>query len=285
MRKFARLLTVAAFCVGAFAQQTTPPAIQTFMQETVLPFTNIGITGEPNVPANVLQALAAGALQVRQQVELLSGDRLRIRHILVQPGAPIPTPAGAQVAMVEDYVVRINDTVRGANPASATWVGVVDRFNTDSPFVGRTGVPVVYSIGWEGTPRRFGNAALLVPGRMATWAMTSTGTLVLDGDPTPGTPPPTGNRPPNVVIVGAPRFVTVQPGLILDASGSTDPDGGALRFSWRVVRGSATLLDPGSATPRVQFSNSNEYIFEVTVTDSAGAQSTGTVEVFYAAQF
>jgi hypothetical protein len=221
-------------------------------------------------------------------VELVSGNRLRIRHILVQRGAPNPTPAGTQNAVIEDYFVRIDSTIRGTDPASVTYIGTIDQLNADSPLALRTGRTVIYSVGWQGTgtARTMNNSALIIPGRMATWAQTTMGMLMLSGESS-GTPGGgTGSQPPVVNIVGGPRIVTSQPEMFLDASGSTDPGNTALTYSWRVVRGAANLINPTSPTPRVQFGgNADEYVFEVTVTNAAGTETKQTITVFYTGRF
>ena len=296
MRNTARLLTFATFCAGAFAQ-TTPPAIQTLTLETTLPFSQIGITGDTDIPSNVLASVTGGALEIRQLVELWpavgagapgTNTNLRIRHILVQPGAPNPTPTGTQNAVLEDYIVRIDDTIRTIDPNTVTYVGTIDTLNANSPLAGRTGRPAIYSLSWEGTPRRVRHTTLLIPGRLTTFAATSSGTLLLAGETPGGTPGPgTGtNQPPVARIAGGPRITTSQTEISLDASGSSDPGNSALTYSWRVVHGAANLINPTSATPRIQFGgNADEYVFEVTVRNAAGATSTATINVFYTGRF
>jgi hypothetical protein len=69
----------------------------------------------------------------------------------------------------------------------------------------------------------------------------------------------------------------------LDASGSKDPAGGPLTFFWRVSGAKPAEITGGdTATPRVTFQQGyGEYIFEVTVTNSAGQRCTATTRVNY----
>jgi hypothetical protein len=69
----------------------------------------------------------------------------------------------------------------------------------------------------------------------------------------------------------------------LDASGSRDPSGGPLTFSWRVSGAKpAGIAGADTATPRATFQQGyGEYIFEVTVSNSAGQRCTATTRVNY----
>jgi hypothetical protein len=69
----------------------------------------------------------------------------------------------------------------------------------------------------------------------------------------------------------------------LDASKSTDPSGSQVTFSWRVAGSKpATIAGGNTATPTVTFNQGyGEYVFEVTVTNAAGARCTATTRVNY----
>ncbi len=91
-----------------------------------------------------------------------------------------------------------------------------------------------------------------------------------------------GNEPP---VADAGSDLTAEPDQTvgLDASGSSDPDGDTLTFSWIIDRapsGSATSLDdPTSATPSFVPDVSGTYIFEVEVSDPDGANDSDMVVV------
>lgn len=77
-------------------------------------------------------------------------------------------------------------------------------------------------------------------------------------------------------------------GVALDGSGSTDPDGDALTYSWVQTGGpSVTLDDPSSATPNFTAPTSTASVqaltFELTVTDPSGGSATDSVEIQIAA--
>jgi hypothetical protein len=90
------------------------------------------------------------------------------------------------------------------------------------------------------------------------------------------TPPPA----PEVVIVGGTFLETLNRELVLDATPSTDPSGGALTYRWEPLGTGASVLDPGQARTRVQLAGPfGDYVFRVTVTNAGGVSSTGTVTV------
>jgi hypothetical protein len=297
MNSFSRLArtflagsVATVFCTAAFAQTT--PAIQTFSQESTLPFERIGLAGTPNIPANVLAAITGGALEIRQVVELRPDGTYRVRHMLVARDAPNPTPADAQgVTVIEDYIVRVDNVVRwpsvsatppGSNGALALIGTVVEELAT-SPFGSSRGYPFIYSFGYQmpgadssSTRTTFTNSTLVIPGRVTTVIASGTGTLTLGGSSSGP-----GNQPSGPVIGIADRITTLQADLELDAM-ATDSSGGALTYSWRVVRGSAIILNPTTARPRIQVPRIfGEHVLEVTVTNAAGQSTTKQFVIFY----
>ncbi|MBX9603323.1 MAG: OmpA family protein [Bryobacteraceae bacterium] len=95
----------------------------------------------------------------------------------------------------------------------------------------------------------------------------------------PVEPPP--GAAPVVRIKGGPVIETVYWQNDLDASDSFSPSGNTpLTFRWTVRNNAANILRGDTATPIVQLLNSNGfYYFDVTVTDSRGQSSTGTITV------
>jgi len=93
-----------------------------------------------------------------------------------------------------------------------------------------------------------------------------------------------GNQDP-VADAGEGQEIARQTDVQLDASGSSDPDGDQLTFSWEQTAG--TQVDLTLAQPvKPTFTTPNEDVtltFEVTVDDGNGATSTDTVDVIVAA--
>jgi hypothetical protein len=89
------------------------------------------------------------------------------------------------------------------------------------------------------------------------------------------------NGTPVAVIAQTPEQVLTRE-VRLDASGSLDPEGAPLTYSWRVVSGSAALSNANSAQPIVQFAAFGRYVLELTVQDAAGLRDTASVAILYA---
>jgi len=99
--------------------------------------------------------------------------------------------------------------------------------------------------------------------------------------PPPPPPPPKGNPP---IADAGKDFETLVRQVQLNGTGSRDPDGGPLTYSWRVLQGRAAILNPTSPTPTVQLDGLfGDYIFELTVTNRAGLSSTARVIVRFVA--
>ncbi|MFC6976272.1 S8 family serine peptidase [Halomicroarcula sp. GCM10025709] len=91
-----------------------------------------------------------------------------------------------------------------------------------------------------------------------------------------------GNSPPTA-DAGSDISVTGGSSVTLDATGSTDPDGESLIYSWSQTGGTAVSLgSPNTATPTFTAPSVNSQTtltFEVTVTDGNGGWGTDTVAV------
>jgi hypothetical protein len=71
--------------------------------------------------------------------------------------------------------------------------------------------------------------------------------------------------------------------VVLDASGSSDPNHSPLTFSWTSTTNNAAILGANSATPTVQLQGArqSQYTFNVTVTNASAKSSTGSVTFHY----
>jgi len=94
------------------------------------------------------------------------------------------------------------------------------------------------------------------------------------------------NNPP---IANAGPTMSVEPQTIvtLNGTGSTDPDGQIVAYSWRLVGGdkhvglkAKNTATPSFRVPHVKDSNIYQLEFELTVTDNDGAQSSDRVTIY-----
>ena len=93
--------------------------------------------------------------------------------------------------------------------------------------------------------------------------------------------PPGANQPP-VAQAGADTTVQLPVDqLLLDGSGSTDPDDGIATYAWTQESGpsEATLVGQDSSVLTVSILDEGTYVFELQVTDQAGASTMDQVEV------
>ncbi len=184
--------------------------------------------------------------------------------------------ATATVAVIP----RVRITAFTANPTSITpGMAVVLNWATEnavSAYISGVG-PVATS-----------GSTIVYPTQTTTYTLTAVGnrsqdtaqvtvTVTTPPPPPPPPPPPKGNPP---IADAGKNFETLVRQIKLDGTGSKDPDGGPLTYSWKVLQGRAAILDPTSPTPTVQLAGMfGEYIFELTVTNQAGLSSKATVTV------
>jgi hypothetical protein len=88
-----------------------------------------------------------------------------------------------------------------------------------------------------------------------------------------------GNSPP--VANAGPDQAVMSEDIVLNGSGSYDPDGDSLTYSWRVIsNANALIFGADTANPTVRLiSGYGHYAFELTVWDDKRALSRDTVQV------
>lgn len=182
--------------------------------------------------------------------------------------APGPRPA-RQITLSNCAVSPAS--VQAGEPATISWnqtgatvltVSPLGNFNAFVPLVVKPQATATYTL-------NFGNAR----GQTASCQVTVT--------VAPPPQPPTPSGAPTVVILGAPVWNVEIPWLTLDASASSSPVGNTpLSFSWSASSPNVQFVDsPSSARPRIQMSQPGTYTLNVTVTDSKGVSSQGSLQV------
>ena len=88
----------------------------------------------------------------------------------------------------------------------------------------------------------------------------------------------TANQPPTASIVARPPSGPSPLTVALDGSGSTDPEGGPLTYSWD-LDGNGTLGDSSLAKPTRTFRTAGTHSVRLRVTDQAGLSRTSSIDV------
>ena len=259
-----------------------------FTIERSLKLSNILSSSFQAAPADFNDALQSGALEVRSQFVFDAANMtLSGTDFLAQPDTPGPVPAAAMQTLfvLGSYRLNIDRMYTTCQPARAVMVvGRVSQNFPVNPVVGSLlNSPAVLSFGFTAdTPAKVTDVVTVLAGVATAYADGATGVLSF---PAPPPPPPPNNAP---IIVFSPGAVqsTSQKQLGLDASKSTSPLGLELTFSWRQVNTNQTaaLSNGNTATPVVTFGTTGDYVFEVTVTDSAGNSSKAETTVSYYGQ-
>ena len=108
-----------------------------------------------------------------------------------------------------------------------------------------------------------------------------------DGGAPDGGPPdagPTDHGPPSAVVASKRVAATIGLPVILDASGSTDPDGRPMTFAWTIASrppGAAPIMTGAdTSTPTLTAMVEGPYVLSVMVTASDGQNADAAVSVF-----
>jgi hypothetical protein len=278
------LALAGAVSIRVAAQTTsTTPAVQSFSIENTVSLDDIGATTTAQFNPAVLTAIQGGALQLRQSVRFdPAAMTLTVNQFTTQPGAPLPTPSTASLGndLLSTYVIRVDRIYTATTPSpSVMFVGTVTANSPQSPHGNLTGAPAAVSVGYTtATPQTLNNAVALIAGRVVTFSGATTGTLTFPQTPGTGGPttPPAGA--PSVIV--RPVADTNYPIIRLDASQTTNPGGGTLTYSWRVVSGAASISAPTAAsTDAYLLGSQGEYTFEVTVTNATGQSTSSRITV------
>lgn len=98
--------------------------------------------------------------------------------------------------------------------------------------------------------------------------------------PPPTTPPPTTTNQIPVANAGAPKTITLPTSATTLNGNGSDADGTIVSYQWTKVSGSGgTIAAPTSATTNVTGLTAGSYIYNLRVTDNAGASANSTVAV------
>ena len=273
--------------------QTAPPAavspsLKGLSIEAVIPIDSIEAISVPAIPAEIIAGLTSGTMELHQQaIYDAAAKTLKVTGLLENAGSPVPTPSGATgVTPVWSYTVSVDRVELASTPSNAVvFLGSVaagvfrhavwghHRFSGHS--VGKLQDPVDPA---PAANTAYSGISTNIAGAASLFSKSGAGTIGLG---TTATGMPTAVAGPKNTISPTPQFQ-------LDASKSTDPNGGTLTYHWAYVPAfgmTATITGADTATPMVtvpDYSNAQgDYTFQLTVTNAAGLSSTDTVVVTY----
>ena len=281
------VLALLASSIPASAQVSlTGQSVTGLKIERVIQLNNVLSTITPTAPPNVLAALAAGALEIREISTFKpnpAGGALTSLVFLVPTGTPFPTPAVVDVldpaplgTNIATFILVPDKTYVTKN--SVMFVGQI-LVSSVTPFGDYTGAPTVLSFGLTNdTPPKIINVVESIAGAVVTWSASATGTVTLST--TPVTPPPTGGI--TIALFPASQQVTSPLARITAVASDSNNPGATFSYSW-TVNGppSANINNPNLATIDAQLgAGFNTYSFTVKATNTAtGASATATATV------
>jgi hypothetical protein len=274
----------------------TASPVTSFSVERVISTQNMFSTMTPTFPQQFAGSIQNGSLEARQSIAFdPSSNMLTITGFVVQPGSPNPTPAGSNFAFntfsqVQMKVDRVYVTDK-PRPA-IMFVGTLANSSVTDPFGNLAGAPAAVSIGLKDETTNSNNAnvntssinnvVVLIAGTNVTYSAAGAGAVTLPNQQQPsqpGQPGQPGSAGPTIILNGT-TLDTPYKQVTLSAVDTRDPQGLPITFEWKVLTGSATFVTPSAAETVAQLQGGKgQYMFQVTATNSRGAQSTANVIV------
>lgn len=244
-------------------------------------------SAEQVATANISDAAAVDAPKADAPAEAHSpaGDAVVASHV-----TPAPPPVDIQaVAITNRKTARCGDAVLLSGEASYSGAAPISEyqwdFDGDGAFDDAFGAAVEHTL--VALPSSDGVYRPVPIGLRIIDTAGNTATTKVEVVPGPSTE----NRPPSVLIT--PRFTYVdrngQEDVIIDASGTSDPDGQCdrLRYQWTCESAgngvcrtdTLELTGPVLRIPWQTMETDTTYFWKLTVTDLAGAQSFGSAVI------
>ena len=243
-----------------------------------------------SLPANVLAAIAGGALELREQTNYnAQQNTLTSTFFAAQPSSTTPTNLAQTNAssVFGSLTMTVDKIYIGSKPVpSVMFVGTISQ--ASMPFGNNfQGAPASYSFAYSSdTPPKVTNIVEVIAGTVVSYSATSAGTFTITQPPGTGGGTGTGITivvTSSAVPAGTNTFETTSNQVALNASGSTSTNTGALTYSWVSSPGfpAGGIIGANTATPLLQLNTKGVYQFTVTVTDAKGVTATQNITVRY----
>jgi len=277
-----KALALAACALPLAAQISTcasqPPGISKFVIEHAVDVTAILSTNTPNIPDAVVGQIFSGQKETRSRIEFDASTNILINHLfLVNPGAPIPTPANTNFLAIRfGYLaVQVDKVYTSCTPRPAVSVAgtIVDGY----PIFGNPqGAPYYFSFGYSTDPTPvIRDVVSDSVGLGLLYAAKAPGTLTF----------PTINA----VVKGGPVITTKASAIVLDGTASTGGAisyaqvGGDLTYQWTTPSWGLGIITPNQNQTLVLIGGGpGQYTVNLAIRNVLGETANTTVTIIYA---
>lgn len=292
IRKSSLLAVVFCLALSCFAQSQPPSAITSLSEESLISLSSLDLTIESSLPPDLLAAIQAGALEIRQVVTYKSSDyvtqAMQITGYLAAPGSPLPTPLSeVSLPVIWRYTVQVDkaEMVTSPKPGIA-FVGTITHSTT--PFGDVSGSIVYFAAAYTrnsdsnapAVTAQFSGVTTNIVGVTTSFSDSGKGSIEIGGLPL--------NVGPVVAVAGPKGVQTSSATFKLDGTKSSDANGGTLTYQWTLLPVSGQTVsfdDPTSPSPAVTWADNafayGDYKFQLTVTNASGQSATDTVVISY----
>ena len=238
--------------------------------------------GNISSPANLstnITALQAGTYTFRLTASV-SGSPVATDDVIINVAAPAANKPPVANAGADISITLPTNTASLMGTASSDPDGTISSYawtQVSGPNTSTLASPAGSATGISGLVQGVYVFQLKVTDNGGLNDLDSVSVIV---NPAPAPPPP-ANKPP-VASAGTAQSITLPTSsVILDGSGSTDPDGTIKTYSWVTLSGpgSVTILNSNTAKPTASGLQTGIYTFELTVTDNLGATAKAQVTV------
>jgi hypothetical protein len=273
-------VALMAMAMPGIAQTIVSPVTELSLERRLVLAQTLS-TSELGLPADRLQAVASGALEVRERlIYNPSGASITSTLFLVPSGSAMPTPINTNLtgSILGVYSLNVERIYMSKTPKNnVMFTGTVAGASSGGVLGNVAGSGFAVSLAYtDSTPATVSDVVVLISGRVVGYTKDAVGTFVVPKAP-PVVPPGTG---PQVVIVAPVNTTDSQ--IVLDASKTTDASGTPLTFAWKSTGKTSAVLNPNSAVATVQFGEGmGDYAFELTVTNGNGVTVKQLVTITY----